>query len=253
METTKDAFLDNAFTVLQPAQDGHRAGMDALMLASTVPSTFAGRIADFGAGCGVAGMAVACRCPNLTVDLIERDAEMAKLALQSIELPENKDIRGRLNIIQADLTDREKERVSNGLKAVAYEAIIANPPFNDENHRRSPVNRRSDAHHLQKGDLEKWVRTASSCLKGKGTFTLIVRPSMLSELLGALAAAFGSIVILPIHPKIVDPASRIIVSARLGARGALKILPAFILHEASGSFTDMADAIFKGQDGISLA
>ena len=253
METTKDAFLDGAFTVLQPARDGHRAGMDALLLASTVPETTSGKIADFGAGCGVAGMAVTLRCLNLSVDLVERDAEMARLAAQSIELAENKDIRDRLNVIQVDLTDKDKGRVSNGLEALAYDAIIANPPFNDENHRKSPIDRRSDAHHLKTGDLAKWVKTASSCLKGKGALTLIVRPSMLPELLEALRSAFGSPVILPIHPKAADPASRIIVSARLGSRGALKILPAFVLHEDDGGFTATADAIFKGRGAISLS
>ena len=43
------------------------------MLAAAVPSGFAGRLADFGAGAGAAGLAVASRCAGATVvDLVYR-------------------------------------------------------------------------------------------------------------------------------------------------------------------------------------
>jgi hypothetical protein len=44
------------------AGKGHRSGMDAMMLAAAVPGSFAGRLADLGAGAGAAGLAVASRC-----------------------------------------------------------------------------------------------------------------------------------------------------------------------------------------------
>ncbi len=73
---TKDGFLDNAFYVLQPAKGGHRAGLDAVLLAACVDAPAGTRIADFGAGCGVAGMAVASRLQGVTVDLVERDQQI---------------------------------------------------------------------------------------------------------------------------------------------------------------------------------
>ena len=59
---------------------GHRAGMDAMMLAAAVPSGFAGRLADFGAGAGAAGLAVASRCPAAEVVLVENAPEMLRLS-----------------------------------------------------------------------------------------------------------------------------------------------------------------------------
>ncbi|TIT88992.1 MAG: methyltransferase, partial [Mesorhizobium sp.] len=50
---TVDAFHRGRFWLVQP-RSGHRAGMDAMMLAAAVPSSFAGRLADFGAGAGAA-------------------------------------------------------------------------------------------------------------------------------------------------------------------------------------------------------
>ena len=40
------------------------------MLAAAVPSSFAGRLADFGAGAGAAGLAVLSRCPDAEVVLV---------------------------------------------------------------------------------------------------------------------------------------------------------------------------------------
>ncbi|TIW14778.1 MAG: methyltransferase, partial [Mesorhizobium sp.] len=51
---TVDAFHRGRFWLVQPSQGGHRAGMDAMMLAAAVPSGFSGRLADFGAGAGAA-------------------------------------------------------------------------------------------------------------------------------------------------------------------------------------------------------
>ena len=51
---TIDAFHRGNFWLVQPRGKGHRAGMDAMMLAAAVPSHFAGRLADFGAGAGAA-------------------------------------------------------------------------------------------------------------------------------------------------------------------------------------------------------
>jgi len=68
---TVDAFHRGRFWLVQP-RTGHRAGMDAMMLAAAVPSAFAGRLADFGAGAGAAGLAVLSRCPEAEVVLDER-------------------------------------------------------------------------------------------------------------------------------------------------------------------------------------
>jgi tRNA1(Val) A37 N6-methylase TrmN6 len=69
---TLDAFHRGRFHLLQPAERGHRAGMDAMMLAAAVPSAFAGRLADFGAGAGAAGLAVLSRCAGARALLVER-------------------------------------------------------------------------------------------------------------------------------------------------------------------------------------
>ena len=67
---TIDAFHRGRFFVVQPACSGHRAGMDAMMLAAAVPAGFAGRLADLGAGAGAAGLAVLSRCSRAQAVLV---------------------------------------------------------------------------------------------------------------------------------------------------------------------------------------
>ncbi|MFC6490557.1 methyltransferase, partial [Nitratireductor sp. GCM10026969] len=47
---TIDAFHRGRFHLVQPAGKGHRAGLDAMLLAGAVPGNFSGRLADLGAG-----------------------------------------------------------------------------------------------------------------------------------------------------------------------------------------------------------
>ncbi|KJS21015.1 MAG: hypothetical protein VR78_00650, partial [Hoeflea sp. BRH_c9] len=49
-----DAFHNGGFHLLQPLGSGHRAGMDAMLLAATVPEGARGTLADLGAGAGAA-------------------------------------------------------------------------------------------------------------------------------------------------------------------------------------------------------
>ena len=57
-----DAFHRGRFVLVQPKGAGHRSGVDAMILAAAVPSGFAGRVADLGAGAGAAGLAASARC-----------------------------------------------------------------------------------------------------------------------------------------------------------------------------------------------
>jgi len=259
MSNTLDAFHRGRFHVFQSNDGAHRSGMDALILASIVPQNMKGKIADFGAGCGVVAMACAQRVKGISVDLVECDKQTLELAEKSISLPENYHLLGRLKILEADLCQSAIIRRNAGLEAQTYQYVLANPPYNDASHRKSPNQQRVDAHNMAPDTLELWVRAAADALTGNGYLAFILRPENIDTMLIALKRAFGSVVILPLHSKAEKPASRIIVSARKGGRGPLKILPGFILHNGDGTFTNgdgtftaQANAIFDGEAGISL-
>src|SRR5438876_11097540 len=92
LELTEDAFLGGQLRLKQ-LRSGHRAGHDAVLLAAATAARPGDRIADLGAGAGVAGLAVARRVAGIDLVLVEIDAALAGLARANADA----------NAIQADV------------------------------------------------------------------------------------------------------------------------------------------------------
>ena len=71
---TRDMFHDAAFEILQPV-NGHRAGLDALLLAAALPENAEGTVADLGAGAGTAGLAALNLNRELDLLAVEKNTE----------------------------------------------------------------------------------------------------------------------------------------------------------------------------------
>jgi len=68
---------------LRQLKSGHRAGHDAMLLAAATAARPGDRVADFGAGVGAAGLALAKRVAGIDLVLVEIDATLAALARQN--------------------------------------------------------------------------------------------------------------------------------------------------------------------------
>lgn len=247
---TVDAFHRGRFFLVQPKR-GHRAGMDAMMLAGCVPGNFSGKLVDLGAGAGGAGLAVAARCENAYVTLVEREAEMVGFANRTLAHPANACITSRTNLINADVSLTGKAREVAGLESNSFDFAIMNPPFNDNSDRASPDTLRRTAHVMDDGLLESWLRTAAAIVRPRGGVAIIARPTSLNEILTAMNGRFGSMKIVPILPRPSDPAIRIIIRATKGSRAALALMPPLVIHNAQGdAFSAHADAINNGRSSV---
>lgn len=233
---TVDKFLNGRFEVEQPQKGRHRSGMDAILLAAAVPQDATGCLIDLGAGVGVAGMAAACRLPSLRVVLVERDRVMLALCHRSLGRPKNDQIRDRISVLSADITEKGSQRHAAGLTSASADHVILNPPYFEAGSvSPSPAGNRADAHVLATSGLEPWIRTAADILKGGGTLTAIYRADGLNDILSAMTGRFGRITILPIYSRKGQKASRIIVQGQRDSRAALSILGGLVMHEARGN------------------
>jgi tRNA1(Val) A37 N6-methylase TrmN6 len=249
--STVDAFHRGDFWVVQPQGKGHRSGMDAMMLAATVPDAFSGRLADLGSGAGAAGLAVASRCPKANVVLVENEPEMADFARRSIALPQNAHLAGRAAVLEADVTLSGRAREAAGLIDSSFDFAIMNPPFNAGHDRPTPDVLKRQAHVMPAGMLEKWVRTAAAIVKPRGGLAAIVRPVLLPELLDALRNRFGHAEIVPVHPRAEAPAIRVILRAVRGSRKALSLHPPLVLHGETGhAHAPRADLVCNGRASL---
>lgn len=248
---TLDAFLDGGFEVLQPVE-GHRAGLDALLVAACVPRDQNGILADFGAGVGVAGLAAICSNDALKVDLIENAPGLVLLARKSIARPRNARIADRVRILNADILASARKRREAGILDERYDFVITNPPFNDRSFRKSPEGGKAAAHMMDGDLLEAWMRAMAASLKPGGRFTIILRPRSLAELLAATGSRFGGLVLKPVHSKSAASASRLLVGGIKGSRAALTIAQPLVVHTSGGSLSSEIQAISKGDGFIDL-
>lgn len=244
---TVDAFHRGRFFLVQPKGRGHRAGLDAMLLAALVPGEAHGRLADFGAGAGAAGMAVASRCEDLHVTLVERAPDMIECARLSVDLQQNAAFAGRISVLPADVSLRGAERQAAGLGDASYDHVIMNPPFNDAQDRVTPDALKAAAHAMPRHMFEDWIRSASAVCKPNGQLSLIARPQSMQEILQACDGRFGGLQITPVHPRPGQPALRLLLTGIKGSRAKLSMGPPLFIHDADErAFSPMADRLSNG-------
>lgn len=245
---TIDAFHRGLFHIVQPKGRGHRAGMDAMLLAALVADDRPIKVADLGAGAGAAGLAVASRLAKADVVLFERSAEMADYARRSIELPDNAHMAGRVSVVEADVTLTARARNDAGLIDESFDHVIMNPPFNDAGDRRTPDALKAEAHAMTDDLFESWIRTAGAIMIPGGQLSLIARPQSIAEIIDACGRRFGGIEITAIHPREGENAVRILVTAIKGSRARLSLRAPLIMHEeGSHKFSPLVDDFNNGR------
>ena len=245
---TVDAFHHGRFHLVQPLGRGHRAGIDAMLLAALVPDGARGRLADLGAGAGAAGLAAASRIPGIAVTLIERSAEMAGFASRSLALPANAALAERVSVIEADVTLTGRARLAAGLEDEVYDHVVMNPPFNDGGDRRAPDALRAAAHAMTGGLFEAWIRTAGAIARPGAQLSLIARPQSLAEIVAACGRRFGGIEATPVHPRPEADAIRILLTAIKGSRARLRLRPPLVLHDSHAhGFSAIVDDLNNGR------
>src|SRR3954464_7124221 len=141
VDVSEDAFLGGQLR-LQQLKSGHRAGHDAVLLAAATPARPGDRVADLGAGIGVAGLSVARRVGGIDLVLVEIDPVLSDLARGNAAANEI-----AAEVIVLDVEADAATFESRGLVPDSVDLVLMNPPFNDPaRHRRSPDDARGLAH-----------------------------------------------------------------------------------------------------------
>jgi tRNA1(Val) A37 N6-methylase TrmN6 len=244
----EDRFLGGRVKLLQAAH-GHRVGTEAVLLAAAAP-VVTGLIVDAGAGVGAVGIAAALRMPQARLELLDIDDEACARAAENLALNGLED-RGRAKSV--DLLSAKSRRAADVLDSRA-DLVLVNPPFYEaERVRASPDRRKARAHVLgaEAGScLEDWVRMATALACADGRVLLVHRADRFDALVAACVPRLGGVSILPIHPREGEPATRILIGGRKGGRAPPRILCGLTLHDRSGGFTPLAEAIHRGEATI---
>lgn len=224
----EDGFLGGRLRILQPAR-GYRAGADAVMLAAACPARAGQRVLELGCGAGTAMLCLGLRVPGLALTGLELQPEYAALARRN----------AGANGVEADVVQGDLAAMPAALRGASFDHVIANPPYFIGG-TTAPDPGRGRARH-EDTPLPLWIDAALRRLHPGGTLTLIQRADRLAVILLALEGRAGSITILPLVARAGREAGRVIVLARKGGRGPLRLLSPFIIHAKTSHSADAED------------
>jgi tRNA1(Val) A37 N6-methylase TrmN6 len=248
-QVSEDAILGGRLVLLQPLK-GHRVGHDASLLAAACAAHRGEHLVDLGAGVGAAGLAVARRIEDLSVSLVEIDSQLAGLARDNIA---RNGFSERVRAVCLDVAAAPAVFAAAKLGLGSADRVLMNPPFNTAQN-PSPDGGRRLAHSATDDTLATWLAAAARLLRPGGTLTLIWRADGLGEALAAAVAAdFGAVTVLPVHPKPDAAAIRVLIRAVKASRAALALLPGFILADALARPTTETEKVLREGAVLPLA
>ena len=201
-------------------------------LASLLPAAFAqlqkvdDKLADLGAGCGVAGFAALLRLPGLQVTAVEREPVLCESIQRNAELLGLED---RVQVVEADLGGLLPEALRASMAVV-----LANPPYRRKGHGRLPPSGLRARALFEDGPrtLPDFCRAAAFCLRPEGRFVIVYPDERLSDLRVALETAGLALTRLRSVRSFADSAdSLVLAEARLSGPAEPVVEPVLVLHQ----------------------
>ncbi|WP_420561093.1 tRNA1(Val) (adenine(37)-N6)-methyltransferase [Tepidicaulis sp.] len=249
-DLTDDGFLGERLKILQPAK-GHRSGLDAVMLAASVPAIHGERALDVGCGAGVAALCLARRVQGLEVRGIDIQAGLVALAGENAA---RNGLEERARFIEADVAAPRGALSEKDCPPHSFDHVMANPPFYAPGTTWTPPDAgKSTAHIAEGADLALWVDFCCAMARPKGTVSFIHRADALGGLLGAIGTKLGGLVIYPLWPAPGKAARRLLVQGIKGSRAPLAMLPGLVLHGEEGGFEPEAEAVLRHGEALDFS
>ena len=258
IETSHDHLLDGRLHLIQPRQ-GYRVSIDAVLLAAAVAPPPESLVLDVGCGVGAVGLCLLYRRPDLYLVGLEIQSEFVALAQENMR---DNNLTARMRVIGGDVADCltsvaacRQAGMAFKKKQILYDKpifdhIVTNPPYHPATATRPTKNAQACASHEGPIFLRTWLDFCLANLQNGGRLTLIYRADRLDDVLVALRSQtgnnrIGSIRILPLWSYQGRQAKRILLSARKGGQGRMKLLPGLVLHQAGGGFTAQTENILR--------
>jgi tRNA1(Val) A37 N6-methylase TrmN6 len=224
----------------QPGQ-GHRTGIEPVLLAASLPARPGERVLEGGSGSGAGLLCLAARVPGVTGLGVDIDPALAEIARANAAA---NGFAG-LGFVAADLAAWRAEG--------AFDHAMANPPWHEGAATPSPEAGKALAKRAEAGLFAAWARALARPLRHRGTLTFVVGAGRLAEVLAAFGAAgCGSLAVLPLWPRAGEAARLVLARGVKGGRGPFRLLPGLALHRAEGGFTEAAEAVLRDGGAVEV-
>ncbi|MFH1914045.1 MAG: methyltransferase [Pseudomonadota bacterium] len=217
--------------MVQP-EGGYRFSLDSLLLACFARPGRGHAGLDLGCGCGVVGLALLLRQPDLRVTGVDIDPASLRAAEANATALHLAD---RYAPVQGDVALWRPDRAVN--------FVVANPPYRPlVSGRISPDKRYADARFESRADFTRFARCAAVALKTGGRFTLVHLAERLPELMDGLTrAGLAPKRMRLVHSRSDKEARTVLLEAVKAGRPGLHVEPPLVLHSGSGRDTRLTD------------
>jgi tRNA1Val (adenine37-N6)-methyltransferase len=221
--------------MVQP-EGGYRFSLDSLLLACFASPGRRQVGLDLGCGCGVVGVAMLLRQPDLTITGIEINPDSVWSAEENRV---NLHLIDKLTIRAGDVAQWRTEKV--------VDFVVSNPPYRKLGQGRiSKGEGRETARFESRGDFAAFARCAALALKTHGKFSFVHLPERLTELMAGLALAkLEPKRVRMVHGRVDEPARMVLVEAIKSGSSGLRVEAPLILHEGTGSETRLTDQVME--------
>jgi len=217
-------------------KEGYRTGIEPVLLAASVPAREGESVLEAGCGAGAGLLCLGWRVAGIIGLGLERDPAMAALAARNFTA-------NGLAALRAEIAD-----VGDWRAEAMFDHAFANPPWFSPADTVSPVAARQAAKSAHDGLLDTWVSSLARALRPRGTLSLILPVAALPEAIAAFTAAkCGDLTLMPLWPREGTPAKMLILQGKRLGRGAMRLLPGLVLHDAVG-FTQEADRVLRRRE-----
>lgn len=241
--TTNDTLFAGRLLCRQ-YQKGYRFSVDAVLAAHCTAPKAGHRVLDLGCGCGVIGLILLYRHPQISVCGLEIQPELAALATSNSI---SNGYEQRCTVQCGDI------RLINTLLAPeSYDLVVANPPYRGiETGRLNHNTQTAQARHELHGGIEDFVRAAAFAVKNRAKVVFIYPARYCNALLTALHSLrltpkrLQAIYSYPGAPR----ACLVLIEAVKNGGEQMDICAPFFIYECrNGQYSQAMQALYK-EDG----
>jgi tRNA1(Val) A37 N6-methylase TrmN6 len=227
--------------ICRQGRDGYRFSVDAVLAAHFCLPKPGAKILDLGCGCGVIGLILAYRHPQITVRSLELQEQLATLA------QENGDRNGfteRFRVFRGDLC-----AIGELLEPESFDLVVCNPPYRKKDSGRiNQDDQAACARHELTATVDDFVRASAFCVKNRGRVVFVYPATRANTLLTSLQQ--HRLTLKRLQPVYSYPGT---ASARLVLIEAMKnggeqseiLAPLYIYEHKNGGYSPAMCALYR--------
>ena len=198
-------------------------------------------VLDLGCGCGVIGLILAHRWPELQLTGLELQPALARLTRENIAA---NTFAERFEVVEADLC-----RINDHIRPETFDLVVSNPPYRRTGSGRiNPQDESAIARHELTADMNAVIRAAAFAVKNRGAVACIYPADRLATLTAAMMAQrLVPKRLQPVYSYPEDSRARLIMleAVKNGGEGLELLPPLYIYQCKNGDYSPEMSAMYN--------